>query len=99
MSVVQKWLMGMASIGIFLMAIHMLFDNKGILDLLRVRRDQLLLVKQNAKIRNKNRTLYREIDRLNNDPEYLEEVVRKETQMVRPGEIVVRMKDKRKATP
>jgi cell division protein FtsB len=99
MSTTQKWLLGMATLGIMIMSIHMVFGGNGILDLLRVRREHSLLVRKNEAIREVNRTLYREIDRLNNDPKYLEEVVRKESKMIRPGEIVVHMKDKRKATP
>jgi cell division protein FtsB len=99
MSTKQKWLLGMAILGITVMSIHMVFGANGILDLLHVRRDYALLVGKNEAIRDGNQTLSREIDRLNNDPKYLEEVVRKESKMIRPGEIVVHMKEKREATP
>jgi cell division protein FtsB len=99
MSAKQKWLLGMAALGIIIMSINMICGENGILDLLHVRRDHALLVRNNQAIREENRTLSREIDRLNNDPQYLEEVVKKESKMVRPGEIVVHLKDKRKAIP
>jgi cell division protein FtsB len=59
---------------------------------MRVREEKSQMVEKNEAIRQENVSLYREIDRMNHDPDYIEEVARKELGVIGPEEIIIRMK-------
>ena len=65
---------------------------------LRQMREQLeTLERDNAALRQQAERLAQTIDRLRNDPAYLERVAREERGMVRPGEIILKFPSKDKA--
>jgi cell division protein FtsB len=92
MSTKQKLLIFLASVGICVMSLFIVFGDKGLTDLVDLRKEQDQLAQKNEAIRQKNVVLYREIERLNNDTEYIENVVRRELGVIGPGELIVRMK-------
>jgi cell division protein FtsB len=92
MSTKQKLLIFLASLGICVLSLFIVFGDKGLTDLTDLRKEQDQLFQKNAAIRQKNVTLYREIERLNNDTEYIENVVRRELGVIGPGDFIVRMK-------
>lgn len=93
MSAKQIVLMVAAVVGIFSVSLLIVYGNNGLMDLARLKEEKGQLVEKNEAIRQENVTLYREIDRMNHDPDYIEEVARKELGVIGPGEIIIRMKD------
>lgn len=99
MSAKQIVLMIAAVVGIFSVSLLIVYGNNGLIDLVRFREEKDQLLKKNEAIRQENVSLYREIDRMNHDPDYIEEVARKELGVIGPEEVIIRMKqdpDKRK---
>jgi cell division protein FtsB len=88
----QRILMVMAVLGIFSMSLFIIYGNNGLADLMRIREEKSQLIEKNEAIRQENVSLYREIDRMNHDPDYIEEVARKELGVIGPEEIISRMK-------
>lgn len=93
MSAKQIVLMVAAVVGIFSVSLLIIYGNNGLMDLARLKEEKGQLVEKNEAIRQENVSLYREIDRMNHDPDYIEEVARKELGVIGPGEIIIRMKD------
>jgi cell division protein FtsB len=93
MSKKQMLLMAIAVLGILSMSLLIVSGNNGLADLMRFRVEKGHLVEKNEAIRQENVSLYREIDRMNHDPDYIEEVARKELGVIGPGEIIIRMKN------
>ncbi|MDX9788689.1 MAG: septum formation initiator family protein [Desulfobacterales bacterium] len=93
----QKVLLCVVVLVIFIMSLRILWGDNGLVDLMQSRKERERIAEKNESIRRENVNLYREIERLNKDPEYLEEAVRKESNMIKPGEIVVRMKAEKEA--
>ena len=66
---------------------------------LRQMRDQLqALERENVSLRREAERLAHTIDRLRNDPAYLERIAREERGMVRPGETVLKFPPRDKAS-
>ncbi|MFH0725073.1 MAG: septum formation initiator family protein [Pseudomonadota bacterium] len=95
MNAKQVFLMVAAVAGIFSLSLLIVYGNNGLMDLVRLREEKGQLVEKNEAIRQENVSLYREIDRMNHDPDYIEEVARKELGVIGPGEVIIRMKDDR----
>lgn len=73
-------------------------SDRGAVDLYKLHVRKVRLDKSNLELQNKNRALYRNIQRLKYDPEYIEDIARSELGMVRKDEVVYqfRMKKQRK---
>jgi cell division protein FtsB len=67
-----------------------LFGDKGILHLLRLRKEVSRIQEENRKIEAENRKLREEVKRLQNEKRYIEEIARKELGMVKEGEVIYR---------
>jgi cell division protein FtsB len=89
-------LLALAILVIFSMLLFIIFGEKGLADLhlLKVERDGLL--KKNAELTKENLALYHEIERLKNDPKYLESVARQELGVVGKDEWIFKLNDKQK---
>ncbi|MCF8023864.1 MAG: septum formation initiator family protein [Desulfobacteraceae bacterium] len=72
--------------GIYLLAI--IFGDRGLMELKSMHKDLRAVQEKNARIEEENTALYRTINRLKNDPEYIEYTARRELHMVAPDEIV-----------
>ena len=64
------------------------FGDKGILHLLRLRKEMSRIQEDNRKIEAENRKLREEVKRLQNEKRYVEEIARKELGMVKEGEVI-----------
>ena len=64
------------------------FGDKGILHLLRLRKEFARIKEVNIKIEEENRKLKEEVRRLRYEKRYIEEIARKELGMVKEGEII-----------
>jgi len=93
MSVRQKILLIFVVLGLFSMLFMIIEGENGLKDLsvLRNQRDRIL--EKKARIEQENIRLYREIDRLKNDPAYIESVARKELGMIGKNEVIFKTRD------
>ncbi len=64
------------------------FGEKGILHLLRLRKEVARIKEKNVKLEEENQKLKEEVKRLQSDKRYIEEIARKELGMVKEGEII-----------
>jgi cell division protein FtsB len=53
------------------------------------------LSKNNDALKKENLSLYREIERLKNDPEYVEDVARKELGVIGKDEVIIKVKKRK----
>lgn len=74
------------------MLLFIVFGENGLRDLfaLRAERDGILLQKE--KTFNENISLYRQIDRLENDPDFIEATARKELGVIGADELIIKLK-------
>lgn len=93
MSRKHKILISLTLLGLGMLTLKILFSGNGVVDFVRMQKEYARLVEKNETVRKENVALYREIDRLNNDLKYLEEVARKELGFIGPQEIIVRLKN------
>jgi cell division protein FtsB len=66
------------------------FGEKGIFNLLRLRKEVVRIKEKNLQLEEENQKLREEVKRLQSDKRYIEEVARKELGMVKEGEIIYR---------
>jgi cell division protein FtsB len=72
----------------FILGLVTFFGDKGILYLLRLRKDLARIQEANIKMEAENRKLREEVRRLQHEKRYIEEIARKELGMVKEGEII-----------
>ena len=64
------------------------FGDKGILHLLRLKKELVRIQEANTKMEGENQRLQEEVRRLQHEKRYIEEIARKELGMVKEGEII-----------
>lgn len=64
------------------------FGDKGVLHLLRLKKELARMKEANLKMEEENRKLREEVRRLQHDKQYIEEIARKELGLVKEGEII-----------
>lgn len=69
-----------------------IFSERGLLDLNLLKKEKKVLVEQNEQLARENLSLSIEIDRLENDPRYIENVARQELGMIGKDEIILKPK-------
>ena len=81
---------------LFSLLLFIMFGENGVADLhmLKMERDNLL--KRNAELSQENLSLYREIERLKNDPKYVENVARQELGVIGKNEVIFKVKEKQR---
>ena len=79
-----------AVIMMLFMVSYILFGSHGFLDLITLEKERDVLSEKNKKISEKNLDFYREIDRLKNDPGYIEDLARKELGYIGKDEVVIK---------
>ena len=89
----QKNLIYFFLLTLFSMLLFILFSDKGLSDLFKLKSERDRLMNQNVQLKKENDTLYRTIERLRNDPEYIESVARKELGMIKKDEVILKPKD------
>ena len=72
---------------------------QGVVRLRQMREQLQSLERENVALRRDAERLAQIIDRLRNDPAYLERIAREERGMVRPGETVLKFPPKEKVSP
>lgn len=88
----QKILLSMVIIVLFSLLLFIMFSDSGLADLFKLKSEKDRLLQENARLKRENLTLYRTIERLKSDPEYIESIARKELGMVKKGEVILKPK-------
>jgi cell division protein FtsB len=88
----QKILLLFAILGLFSLLLFIMFSDNGLSDLFKFRSERDRLIQENMRLKRENLTLYRTIDRLKNDPAYIESIARRELGMIRKGEVILKTK-------
>ena len=83
--------------GLLYLSLH---SYQGLQQIQSLAKKREVLIRDNQDLNRKNQAMYREINRLKQDPLYLEEVARKEFGLVRPDEIIFFLeKENKKEAP
>ncbi len=93
MSARQKILLIFVVFGLFSMLFLIVEGENGLKDLSVLRNQRDRIREKKARIEKENIKLYREIDRLKNDPAYIESVARKELGMIGKNEVILKTRD------
>jgi cell division protein FtsB len=70
------------------------FGENSLTDLNKLKMEKDNLSKKNDELKKENLSLYREIERLKNDPIYVEDVARKELGVIGKDEMIIKVKPK-----
>ncbi len=96
-NVKQNILIVFVILALFSMLMFIIFGDKGFADLSQLKAERDRLLKKNAELVQENLSLYREIERLKNDPTYVESVARKELGVIGKDEVIFKLKQSEKA--
>lgn len=75
------------------MLLFSLFGDRGLSDFFVLKSERDRLQHENIQLKQENDTLYRTIERLRNDPQYIESVARKELGMIKKDEVILTPKN------
>ena len=92
MSAKQTILLSLSILIIFSLLLFIVFGDNGLVDLNLLKRERNGLIEKNAGITMDNLSLYREIDRLEHDSGYIEDVVRRELGLIAEDEVIFKVK-------
>jgi len=81
----------LAAFGLVFLLLIGIFGERGVVDLLKVRKEKAGIIAANTEIAAENQTLTRRIYRLKNDRQYVESIVRRELGVVKEGELIIKM--------
>jgi len=65
-----------------------IFGDNGLVDFVFIKGERDSLIEKNEKLSQENLNMYREIDRLKNDPKFVENVVRQELGVIAKDEVI-----------
>ena len=77
------------------MLLFIVFGENGVTDLYKLKMEKDNLSKNNHELKKENLSLYREIERLKNDPGYVEDVARKELGVIGKDEVIIKIKKRK----
>lgn len=97
MSLKKKILLFLAILMLFNLILIVIFSDNGLVDLILLRKEKERSAEKNREVIRENLSLYREIERLKHDPEFIESVARKELGVVRKDEVI--LKPRSSSTP
>ena len=93
MSLKQKILLYLSILIIFSLLLFIIFGDNGLVDLNLLKKEKHRLIEKNAKLTMDNLSLYRESDRLEHDPGYIEDVVRRELGLIGGDEVIFKLRN------
>lgn len=88
-----KFLISICILTLFAMLLFSLFGDRGLSDFFVLKSERDRLQHENIQLKQENDTLYRTIERLRNDPQYIESVARKELGMIKKDEVILTPKN------
>jgi len=86
----QKILFYLSIFAILFLSILIIFGDNGMIDLRHLKKERDKLSEENQFIRQEISLLYSEIERIKNDPSYIEAIARQELGMIGEDEIILR---------
>ena len=92
MSTRQTIFLSIAILTLFSLLLFIMFSDSGLADLFKFKSERDRLLQENARLKRENLSLYRTIDRLKHDPEYIESIARKELGMIKKDEVILKPK-------
>lgn len=95
MSLKKKIMLVLAIMTMCLMLLFIVFGENGLTDLYKLKMEKDNLSKKSDELKKKNLSLYREIERLKNDPGYVEDVARKELGVIGKDDVIIKVKKKK----
>ena len=95
MSLKKKIMLVLAIMTMCLMLLFIVFGENGLTDLYKLKMEKDNLSKKSDELKKKNISLYREIERLKNDPGYVEDVARKELGVIGKDDVIIKVKKER----
>jgi len=81
------------SIAMFSLLLVVVFGDNGLMELNRLQRRHAAMVQENTVLSQENARMYSSIDRLKNDPDYIENIARQELGMIRSNELIFKFKN------
>jgi cell division protein FtsB len=81
---------------LFAMLFYIIFSDRGLVDLFSLKSERDRLMQENERLKQENLSLFRTIERLRTDPDYIESVARKELGMIKKDEVILTPKNSRK---
>lgn len=87
--------MTFAIVVIFSMTVLIMFGDKGLADLNILKKGRDGLIEKNSMLMQENLILYRSIERLKNDPGFIENVARQELGVIGENELIIKIEQKK----
>jgi cell division protein FtsB len=88
----RKILYAAVAAAMFGLLLVVVFSDNGWLELRRMRATHVRLLQENDRLNLDNQRMYRSIERMKNDPEFMENVARRELGMIRGDELIFTFK-------
>ena len=92
----RRFLIIVIGLGLFALVVHTVFGERGYLGLRSQRGEYERLRQEVQKLEEENQQLKEEIKALKTDPSAIERVAREELKMVKPGEVVITLPEKKR---
>lgn len=90
--IVKKIIYAFSSLLFITLLFLSVFGRNGYVDLNRLRQEHEAITRTNMRLELENHELYRTIERLKNDPEYIENIARQEFGMIGKDELILKIK-------
>ena len=90
----KKIIIGVSVAFLFTLLLMIVFGDNGFLDLKRLKKERAELADQSSDMESQNLKLYRKVERLKNDPVFIENVARQELGMIGDDEVILKFKNK-----
>lgn len=84
----RKMTLGLVLSAMLVLLLVVIFGDNGWVELKRLQDTHRALVLSNARLSRENSQMFDTVDRLQNDPEYIENIARQELGMIRPDEVI-----------
>jgi cell division protein FtsB len=91
----QKIFIALAAVGLIHFFFLIVFGEKGFTDYLSLKSQKKQVLNENEALVKKNISLYRKIERLKQDPRYMEFVIRKDLGVLGKNEIIFKKRPKK----
>ncbi len=88
MTTKQNIILSLIILILFSLLLLIIFGDNGLVDFVLIKGERDRLVEKNEKLNQENLVMYREIDRLKNDPKFVENVVRQELGVIAKDEVI-----------
>ena len=88
MTTKQNIILSLIILILFSLLLLIIFGDNGLVDFVLIKGERDSLIEKNEKLNQENLNMYREIDRLKNDPKFVENVVRQELGVIAKDEVI-----------